>query len=53
MICDRCGVDKAITVLYGISLTRINRRGGETVERRERRLCVPCRAGLAPDEVTS
>lgn len=52
MTCDQCGVDKAITVLYGITLTRIDRRGRETGDRKERRLCVPCGAGLSPDEVT-
>lgn len=51
MTCDRCGIDKTVTVLYGITITRIGQRGGETVERRSRRLCVPCGAGLAPDEV--
>lgn len=53
MICDRCLEEKVITVLYGITLTRyVGRDGTERTERRERRLCVPCGAGLTPDEVS-
>lgn len=51
MRCDNCGVDKTITVTWAIALTRVNPRNGHvTVENRQRRLCVPCGAGLAPGE---
>jgi hypothetical protein len=51
--CERCGEDKMVTVLYGITLTRyVGPAGIERTERRERRLCVTCGAGLAPDEVS-
>jgi hypothetical protein len=50
--CDACLEDKTVTVLYGITLTRcVGPAGIERTERKERRLCVPCGAGLAPDEV--
>lgn len=52
MKCDRCGVDKTVTVTWGITLTRIEPRSGkETVERRVRRLCLPCGGGLSAEDL--
>lgn len=51
MKCDGCGVDKTVTVLYGVTLTRIDQRGRETQESRERRLCLACGGGASDDEM--
>lgn len=53
MICDGCGVDKTVTVLYGVTLTRfVGPTARETTERRERRLCGACGGAMSLDEQT-
>ena len=43
MICDGCGLDKWVTVLYAWTLTRfVGPSGHEVTEQRERRLCATC-----------
>lgn len=50
MHCDRCGIDKTVTVTTTIRLNRIDlRTGRETTETRTTRLCRSC--GGADDEV--
>lgn len=53
MICDGCGIDKTVTVLYAWTLTRfIGPTARETTERRERRLCGPCGGAMTDDKQT-
>lgn len=51
MICDGCGIDKTVTVLYGWTLTRfVGPSAREVTERRERRLCGACGGAMTDDE---
>lgn len=46
MICENCKRDCAVTTTWRWSITRIDpRTGAETIERRSKRLCVPCGPG--------
>ncbi|HKP08297.1 MAG TPA: hypothetical protein VJU58_13675 [Microbacterium sp.] len=51
MICEGCGIDKTVTVLYGVTLIRfVGPTARETTEHRKRRLCVACGGGESLDE---
>lgn len=51
MQCDGCGVDKTVTVTWGIALTLIDpRTGNERTVRRERRLCPTCGGALRAED---
>jgi hypothetical protein len=53
MRCDRCGLDKTVTVVRSAAILRVHPgTGRETTEVRTSRLCVACGGGDAPEQLS-